>query len=91
MKYVVYNHHTIFSLLFSYPLFEWFPTKIVHFDFPEEKDGLKNSLEMILDKGWAIKLRIHSGDSALKRSLKFAVSLTGNPPVLFSQFLFQEE
>lgn len=75
---------------FKIPEIEY-PTKIVHFDFPEEKDGLKNSLEMILDKGWAIKLRIHSADKALARSLKFAVTLTGNPPILFSQFLFQEE
>ncbi len=74
---------------FKIPEIEY-PTKIVYFDFPEEKDGLKNSLEMILDKGWAIKLRIHTGDRALTRSLKFAVTLTGNPPILFSQFLFQE-
>lgn len=66
------------------------PTKIIHFDFPEDKKGMKNSLELIFDKGWSINLRIHTGDSSLIRSFKFAVQLTGNPPILFSQFIFQE-
>lgn len=66
------------------------PTKIIYFDFPEDKEGMKNSLELIFDKGWSINLRIHTGDGQLTRSLKFAVTLTGNPPILFSQFIFQE-
>ena len=66
-----------------------FPTEIIKFDF-SEKRGQKNTLEMVLNKGWSISFRIHNADKNLDNSLKFAVKLTGNPPVLFSQFLFQE-
>ena len=66
------------------------PTRIIKFDFAEKK-GQKNTLEMVLNKGWSIKFRLHSAKEDLTKSLKFAVALTGNPPILFSQFLFQEE
>lgn len=67
-----------------------YPTRIIHFDF-SEKRGQKNTLEMVLNKGWSISFRIHNAKKNLDNSLKFAVTLTGNPPVLFSQFLFQED
>lgn len=67
-----------------------FPTKIIKFDFIEKRKKT-NSLEMILDKGWSMNFRIHNAEDKLSKSLKFAVKLTGNPPILFSQFLFQEE
>ena len=63
------------------------PTRIVEFEFKSNSD---NTLVMILDQGWEISFRIHSASTKLERSLKFDVQLLGNPPVLFSQYLFQE-
>lgn len=63
------------------------PKRIVEFDF---LNGSDNTLGMILDGGWEISFRIHNASSALEQSLKFDVRLLGNPPILFSQYLFQE-
>lgn len=62
------------------------PTRIVEFEFKEESD---NTLVMILDRGWSISFRIHSASTKLETSLKFDIQLTGNPPILFTQHLFQ--
>ncbi len=63
------------------------PTRIVEFEF--KKDS-KDTLNMILDGGWEISFRIHNASSKVEASLKFDVRLLGNPPVLFTQHLFQE-
>ncbi len=63
------------------------PTRIVEFEF--RKDS-KDTLNMILDGGWEISFRIHNASSKVEASLKFDVRLLGNPPVLFTQHLFQE-
>lgn len=63
------------------------PKRIVEFDFIEGSD---NTLGMILDGGWEVSFRIHNASTTLEKSLKFDIKLLGNPPVLFSQYLFQE-
>lgn len=63
------------------------PTRIVEFEFKKNSD---NTLIMILNGGWEISFRIHNASSRLEHSLKFDVQLLGNPPVLFSQYLFQD-
>lgn len=63
------------------------PTRIVEFEF--KKDS-KDTLSMILDGGWEVSFRIHNASSKVEASLKFDVRLMGNPPVLFTQHLFQE-
>lgn len=63
------------------------PTRIVEFEF--KKDST-TTLVMILDGGWSVSFRLHNAETKLVHSLKFDVQLTGNPPVLFSQYLFQE-
>lgn len=64
------------------------PTRIVEFEF---KKGSKDTLNMILDGGWEISFRIHNASSKVEASLKFDVRLLGNPPILFTQHLFQEK
>jgi hypothetical protein len=63
-----------------------FPTRIVEF---EMKEGSDTTLNMILDGGWEISFRLHSANKYVERSLKFDIKLLGNPPVLFTQHLFQ--
>lgn len=62
------------------------PERIVEFDF---KRGSATTLNMILDGGWEISFRLHNADKYVERSLKFDIQLLGNPPVLFTQHLFQ--
>ena len=64
----------------------FFPTRIVEFEFKPDSD---NTLCMILDGGWEISFRIHNASSKLEKSLKFDIKLLGNPPILFTQYLFQ--
>lgn len=65
-----------------------YPSRIVEFEINPESD---NTLNMILDKGWEISFRIHNASSELEKSLKFDIRLLGNPPILFTQYLFQED
>lgn len=62
------------------------PTRIVEFDFKEDSS---TTLNMILDKGWEISFRIHNASTMVERSLKFDIQLLGNPPILFTQYIFQ--
>ena len=62
------------------------PTRIVELDF---KEGSDTTLVMILDGGWEISFRIHNASTYVERSLKFDIKLLGNPPILFTQHLFQ--
>ena len=62
------------------------PTRIVEFEFKPDSD---NTLCMILDGGWEISFRIHNASTKLEKSLKFDIKLLGNPPILFTQYLFQ--
>lgn len=65
------------------------PTRIVEFDFNYSRTS-DNTLNMILDGGWEISFRIHNASTKLEQSLKFDIQLIGNPPVLFTQYIFQE-
>lgn len=62
------------------------PTRIVEFEMKPNSD---NTLNMILDGGWEISFRIHNASTHVEQSLKFDIKLLGNPPVLFTQHLFQ--
>lgn len=61
------------------------PERIIEFDF---KKGSENTMHMILDGGWEISFRIHNASKKVEPSLKFDIKLLGNPPILFSQYLF---
>ncbi|MBR4582522.1 MAG: HaeIII family restriction endonuclease [Bacteroidales bacterium] len=63
------------------------PTRIVEFVMKPNSD---NTLHMILDGGWEISFRIHNAAIMVESSLKFDIQLLGNPPILFTQYLFQE-
>lgn len=63
-----------------------YPTRIVEFEL--KKDS-QTTLNMILDEGWEISFRIHSASNRVEPSLKFDIQLIGNPPILFTQHLFQ--
>ena len=62
-----------------------YPKRIIEFAYKENSD---NTLLMVLDEGWQISFRIHSASTLLERSLKFDIQLIGNPPILFTQHLF---
>lgn len=62
------------------------PTRIVEFEMKQDSD---TTLNMILDGGWEISFRLHNASTMVERSLKFDIKLLGNPPVLFTQHLFQ--
>lgn len=64
------------------------PTRIIEFEMDLKHPD--NTLVMTLDEGWQISFRIHSADNPIKPSFKFDVRLLGNPPILFTQHLFQE-
>lgn len=64
------------------------PTRIVEFDYMRGRED--TTLDMILDGGWEISFRIHNASKYVETSLKFDIQLQGNPPVLFTQHLFQE-
>lgn len=67
------------------------PSRIVEIDFMS-KNSVKNdnTLDLIMDGGWEISFRIHNASTVVEPSLKFDVRLLGNPPVLFTQYIFQE-
>lgn len=78
---------TVNKVKSNYPIPEIkLPTRIVEFEF--KKDS-KDTLNMILDGGWEVSFRIHSASSLVEASLKFDIRLLGNPPILFTQHLFQ--
>jgi len=69
------------------------PKRIVEFDFKgihDDEEQSTNTLIMILDEGWTISFRIHNASSYVETSLKFDIKLLGNPPILFTQYLFTE-
>ena len=62
------------------------PTRIIEF---APKEGSDTTYNMVLDGGWEISFRIHNASTKVERSLKFDIQLLGNPPILFTQHLFQ--
>lgn len=67
------------------------PSRIVEIDFMNKGDiKNENTIDLILDGGWEISFRIHNASSKVEPSLKFDIRLLGNPPILFTQYIFQE-
>ena len=67
------------------------PSRIVEIDFMNKGEVKNdNTLDLIMDGGWEISFRIHNASTKVEPSLKFDVRLLGNPPVLFTQYIFQE-
>lgn len=68
------------------------PNRIIELDYKINQNGTRseNTLNMVLDYGWEISFRIHNASSKVEPSLKFDIQLIGNPPILFTQYLFQE-
>jgi len=62
------------------------PTRCVELAFLD--GGQRNTVSLIMDKGWQVDFRIHSASTKIEQSLKFDVTLEGNPPILFTQRLF---
>lgn len=62
------------------------PTRIVEFEMKANSD---NTLNLILDCGWEISFRLHNASTYVEKSLKFDIKMIGNPPILFTQHLFQ--
>ncbi len=62
------------------------PTRIIEF---APKENSETTYNMVLDGGWEISFRIHNASTLVERSLKFDIQLLGNPPILFTQHLFQ--
>ncbi|MDB5122549.1 MAG: restriction endonuclease [Mucilaginibacter sp.] len=60
-----------------------YPTRIIEFI-----SNNNTTLFMTLDKGWQISFRIHSARTLLEDSLKFDINLIGNPPILFTHYMF---
>lgn len=50
----------------------------------------ENKVMMVMDGGWQVSFRIHNASTRIENSLKFDIQLVGNPPILFSQFLFAD-
>ena len=61
------------------------PTRVVDIS---DKDGSQDTVTMIMDKGWQVDFRFHNAETKLANSVKLDVQLKGNPPVLFTQYLF---
>jgi len=61
------------------------PARIIEFEF--KTDSL-NTLNLVMDKGWQVNFRIHNANAKLELSLKFDIQLIGNPPNIFSQYVF---
>lgn len=62
------------------------PSRVIEFEF---KPKSQTTLNMVLDQGWEISFRIHNASEDVERSLKFDIQLLGNPPILFTQHIFQ--
>lgn len=63
------------------------PTRMVELEY-SDKQNLRDSLSLIMDRGWQVNFRLHNASSLLENSLKFDIQLVGNPPVLFTQHVF---
>lgn len=63
------------------------PTRIIEFRM---KDGSDNTLVMVMDGGWELSFRIHNASKMIEQSLKFDIKLLGTPPIIFTQYIFQD-
>lgn len=57
------------------------PTRFHNIDF---RLGSRNSVDIVCDEGWSVRLRIHNASTLVEPSLKFDVTLIGVPQGLYS-------
>lgn len=57
------------------------PTEIIQFQM---KPNSTDTLLMVCNEGWTISFRIHNAESLVVPSLKFDVTLIGQPPTMYS-------
>lgn len=62
-----------------------FPSRIIELEFVPNS---KTTLLMVMDEGWQVSFRIHNARTLVEPSLKFDIQLIGNPPILFTQSIF---
>ncbi len=60
------------------------PTRIIELDY---KKNSATTLFLTMDEGWQISFRIHNASTKVEPSLKFDISLVGQPPDLYSDQL----
>lgn len=70
-----------FHSITSIPLLK-LPDRVFHADFVSDSD---NSIEIICNEGWNIRMRIHNASSRIESSLKFDVRLIAMPSSIFTQ------
>ncbi len=81
---MAYKNHKPQTPISQTPL----PTRLIEIRFKENRTGeiSKTTLELVMDYGWTISMRLHSADSAIKTTgLKFDVQLVGNPNKIYQQ------
>lgn len=62
------------------------PTFIYHIGYKRNGRGTSNNtIEIILDNGWTVSMRIHNASSKVEPSLKFDVNLISLPSSIYSQ------
>lgn len=61
------------------------PRSIYHLDFMRKRNGepSQNTVELVMDGGWAITFRLHSASTMVENSLKFDIQLAGVPPSIY--------
>lgn len=52
------------------------PTRIINIDWIP---GSEHTIQVVMDNGWQINLRLHNAETRIKNSLKFDVNFAGNP------------
>ncbi len=50
------------------------------------RPGSRNTIQVVCDEGWTVNMRIHNASSRVEPSLKFDVTLLGNPHGLYSHY-----
>ena len=58
------------------------PTRFYHMGMVPESD---NTVEIVCDEGWTLKMRIHSAKTEVEPSLKFDVQLVSLPSSIHAQ------
>lgn len=69
------------------------PNKITQTPLPNSiikikyKDNSNNTIQIFMDEGWALDLRIHNASTRVEPSLKFDIVLTGLPNKLYTHHI----
>jgi hypothetical protein len=61
------------------------PSRVYHLDFKDGRSGVsETTVQLVMDKNWAVTFRIHNASTMVETSLKFDIQLTGVPSAMFS-------